>query len=148
MEEEAAVEVVVAEEEAEEVEAEEEEEEEAEAEAEGGAVEVVVEEAAAEIRHEKALGSPDAGPRPGQPPAPRQPAAAPPSGRRRARSSGRAGLAYPDAQQARTEVAFRLGQPWAAGRTVAPATPAGRPRRPEPPAARVRHARSSPRSNL
>jgi hypothetical protein len=110
--------------------------------AEAGAGEVA---AVEEILHEKAPDVSDGRGCRGQPLAPELPIAAPASGRRRARSSGWAGLAWPHAQPASTEVAFRSRRSWAPGRKAVPA-PAGRPRRLERPAARVRHARNSPRS--
>jgi hypothetical protein len=102
--------------------------------------EAVVE--AEEIRHEKAPGSPDGRRRPGEPPAPRRPAAVPAS-RRRARSLGRAGLAWQDEQRPSLEVAFRSSQSWAAVRKVPPPS-VGRPRPRDCPA-RVRHARGTRR---
>ena len=106
------------------------------------AVEAEAEAEAEEIRHEKVPGSPDGRRRPGEPPARRQPAALPAS-RRRARSLGRAGLAWQDEQRPSLEVAFRSSQSWAAVRKVPPPS-VGRPRPPECPA-RVRHARGNRR---
>ncbi len=114
---------------------------EAEAEAEAAGAGAAGAAEAEEIRHEKAPGS-DGRPRPGQPPARRQPAAVPAS-RRRARSLGRAGLAWQDERRPSPEVAFRSSQSWAAVRKVPPPS-VGRPRPPECPA-RVRHARGTRR---
>jgi hypothetical protein len=137
-----------------------EEEEEEEEEEEAAAVVVVVEEAAeagaeaeaagaeaeaeAEIRQQKAPDARDGRSSLRQPPAPEQHAAAAASDDRRARASGRARLAGQDEQRRSPQVAFRSWQSWAAVQQVPPA-PAGRPRPPDCQAARVRHARSSPR---
>jgi hypothetical protein len=147
--EEVAAEVEVVEEEAEEAEAEVVEaavvEEVEEVEVEVEVEVVVVVEAAEEIRHQKAPDSRDGRSSPRQPAAAEQRETESANGRRPARASGRAGLAWQDERLLSPEVACRSWQSWAAAQQVPPA-PAGRPRPPDCPAARMRHARSSRRS--
>jgi hypothetical protein len=102
-------------------------------------------EAAEGIRHQKAPDSRDGRSSPRQPAAAEQRETESANGRRPARASGRAGLASQDEQRPSPEVACRSWQSWAAAQQVPPAL-AGRPRPPDCPAARMRHARSSRRS--
>ena len=134
---------------------EEEEEEEAEVVEEPEAVEAAVveevevvaagAEAAEEIRHQKAPDSRDGRSSPRQPAAAEQRETESANGCRPARASGRAGLAWQDERRPSPEVACRSWQSWAAAQQVPPAL-AGRPRPPDCPAVRMRHARSSRRS--